>query len=55
MTGQLTTRVMKARRPSECPRWGRYIRVGDQIGLCGVWLCIRCIVDRLDEHHLDDQ
>lgn len=44
------TRVMKARRPGECPRCGRYIKVGDQIALCGIWLCIRCVLAHLDEH-----
>lgn len=56
MTGQLATRVMKARRPGECPRCGRYISVGQQIGSCGgLWFCIRCIVGHLEHEHPETQ
>ena len=54
MTSRTATRVMKARRPGECPRCGRYIRVGDQIALCGIWLCIRCVLAHLDDHKRED-
>lgn len=45
MTAQLATRVIRARRPSQCPVCRGPIRVGDQIAKCGVWMCVRCAID----------
>lgn len=43
------SRVMRARHDSECPLCFTWIRPGQQIArVHGIWLCIRCALDRLD-------
>jgi hypothetical protein len=49
MTTRTASRVMRARHDSECPMCFAWIRPGQQIAkVHGIWLCIRCALNRLD-------
>lgn len=46
MTGpEVATRVMKARRVSECPACRRTITVGQLIAKCGYWMHASCAIE----------
>lgn len=49
MSAQLATRVMKARRESECPVCRSPIRIGQLIAKCGMWMHASCLIDA--HHH----